>query len=289
MGNLVKTISIFCVLSIVAILANEPLHSQAQPIPISVTCRKSFLQGSYVLVVQNTSNGRLHLWLQAKGKNTAFELDAGKMEEFGWAQGYRFEANNLFAIGGDGYQTLEQRMPNVELNPVKIDFSNDGGLAMSLSQSYLQERLPKHLKLPITKASSGFEISLNQMPQIILKNGSERIYSDATLQASVFSGRVRFPLAATVSFVPSYFPSSGEVAATQIKVENIDVNIPNSDIGLLPANWREQATQIINNILPGLFDKFVVYKIEKKWLKNILNAVNLRAKVIDGRLEIIIL
>ena len=285
-----KSIFTFALLTIIAIFPTDFLNSQTKPLPIAVTCRKSFLQGSYVLQIQNSSNERLHLWLQAKGSVTGFELHAGKIEEFGWAQGYRFDANNLFVIGGEGYDTLRQRMPNVELNPFKVDFSNDGGLLISLSQSYLQDRLPKLIKLPIIqKASNVFEISLNQIPQIILKEGSERIFSDATLQACVLSGKLRFPLAATVSFMPSYSPSTGEIVATQIKVENIDLNIPNSNIGILPPDWREQATQTINNILPALFDKFVLYKIEKKWLKNIVNAANPRAKVVDGRLEITIL
>jgi len=275
---------------LVALVAHEPLHSQTKPLPVSVTCRKSFLQGSYVLQIQNTSNEQLRLWLQAKGKISPFVLPAGKMEEFGWAQGFRFDANNVFAMGADGYDTLKQRMPNGELNPFKIDFAEDGSLAISLSQSYLQERVPKFIKLPIKqRASNIFEISLNQIPQIILEDGSERIFSDATLQASVMSGRLRFPVVASVSFVPSYSPSTGEISATQIKIENIDVNVPNSDIGLLPQDWREQVSQVINNILPVVFAKFVFYKIEKNWLKEILNAVNLRTKVVDGRLELIIL
>lgn len=271
-------------------IGNAPVYPQAKSLPISVTCRKSFLQGSYVLQIQNTSNELLRLWLEAKGKITPFDLAAGKLEEFGWAQGYRFDANNLFLIGGEGYDTLKQRMPNVELNPVKVDFSRDGGLALSFSQSYLQQRLPEWIKLPFkTKASSDLEISLDEMPRITLVDGSERVHSDVNLHASLLSGRLRFPLVTQISFLPSYSPSTGEVTVSHVIVEDVNVNVPNSDIGLLPHDWREQITKTINIILPSFFDKRVVYKVEKKWVKNLLEAVNLRAKIIDGRLELIIL
>lgn len=120
------------------VTSNVSQQSQARPLLIAVTCRKSFFEGSYVLQIRNSSNEKLNLWLQAKGNISSFLLSAGKMVEFGWAQGYRFDANNLFLIGGSGFDTIRQVMPNIELSPRRIGFSKDGGLAFSLSESFLQ-------------------------------------------------------------------------------------------------------------------------------------------------------
>ena len=265
--TLPNTVSILCLLVVFALFPDALPQSQTNPLPIAVTCRKSLLQGSYVLQIQNSSKEQLSLWLQAKGKVTPFVLPGGKMKEFGWAQGYRFDANNLFLIGGAGYDTIRQVMPNVELSPWRIGFSKEGGIAVSLSQSFLQKRLPKYLQLPITeKASNVLQIALNEVPQIVLKEGSDRIYSDATLEGSLLSGRLRFPLVASVSFIPAYASSTGEITASQIKIENIDVKIPNSDVSLLPKDWLDQATRIVNNMLPVLFAQYVIYKLEKNWI-----------------------
>jgi len=285
-----NTIYIYFLLAILTIFPVEALQSQTRPLPLAVTCRKSLLEGSYVLQIQNSSKEDLDLWLQAKGKVTPFVLPAGKMKEFGWAQGYRFDANNLFLIGGNGYDTLRQVMPNVELSPWRIGFSTEGGLALSFSQAFLQARLPKYLELPVKqKASNVLEISLNQVPQIILKEGSDRIYSDAVLEASFFSGKVRLPIVAGVSFVPSYNAGTGELTASQIKIENIALKFPHSDLDIIPKDWTEQATQVVNKMLPVVFAKYVLYKLEKNWILKIAKAVNLRTKVLDGRLELVIL
>ncbi len=278
-----KTASIILLLAIISLFVNDSLRSQTKPLPIIVTCRESTFKGSYVLQIQNSSNEKLNLWLHAKGKTSPFLLPSGKMVEFGWAQGYKFDANNLFLIGGSGYDTIKQVMPNVELSPWRIGFSKDGGLAISLSQSFLQKELPKYLKLPIKEsASTAVEIELNQMPQIVLKEESDRIYSKAILQASLLSGKLHLPIVAEVSFIPSYIPDNGQIIASQIKIENIDMSV-------LPKEWLDDATQIVNKILPILFAKYVVYQLEKNWQLKIAKAMGLRTKVIDGRLEIIFL
>lgn len=213
-----KSLYAFSLLTIIAVFPTEFLNSQTKSLPISVTCRKSFLQGSYVLQIQNSSNEDLDLWLEAKGKTTSFVLPAGKMKEFGWAQGYKFDAKNLFLIGGTGYDPINKRMPEDELSPWRIGFSKEGGLALSLSQSFLQDRLPKYLQLPIMEKPTNYlEVSLNQIPMIILKEGSDRIYTDATFEGSLSSGRVRLSIVASASFIPSYASATGEVTASQIK------------------------------------------------------------------------
>src|SRR5208283_593616 len=115
-----KTASIIFLLAVSIFYTNDSLQSQTKPLPITVRCRESTFEGSYVLQIQNSSNEKLDLWLQAKGKISPFLLPAGKMVEFGWAQGYKFDSNNLFLIGGNGYDTTKGLMPNVELSPIRI-------------------------------------------------------------------------------------------------------------------------------------------------------------------------
>lgn len=264
------------------VLFADSLQSQTKPIPITVTCRESTFKGSYVLQIQSMSNDKLNLWLQAKGKTSQFLLPAGKVMEFGWAQGYKFDANNLFLVGSSGFDTIKQVMPNVELSPWRIGFA-DGGLALSLSQSFMQTRLPKYLELPVKENLSNIlEVALNQVPQIILKEGSERIYANANLEASITSLNLHVPIVASVSFVPSYVVSTGQIIASQITVENIDMNV-------LPKEWIDETTKIVNKVLPALFAKYVFYQLEHKWLLKVAKVVHLRTKVIDSRLEIIIL
>jgi hypothetical protein len=147
----------------------------------------------------------------------------------------------------------------------------------------LQDRLPKYLKLPIKEnGSTVLEIELNQMPQILLKEGSGRIYANAILQASLFFAKLPGSIVANISFVPFFNSATGQLGVSQISVENIDMNI-------LPKKWLDEATRIVNKMLPELFAKYIIYQFEKNWLLKIAKIVNLRTKVIDRRLEIIIL
>jgi len=278
-----KIISILSLFAIFTSFANESLQSQTKPIPVVVTCRRAILTRSYVLQIQNSSDETLNLWLQAKEKFTPFALPARKMVEFGWAQGYHFDANNLFLIGGDGYDTIKQVMPNVELSPWRIDFPKDGGVAVSLSQSYLQEVLTKNLGLPVMQNfGKVFKMELDQPPQVILEEGSDSVYANAVFQALTFSGKVRFPVVASVSFIPFYNSANGEISATQIRVVNIDMIA-------LPKEWLDGATQIVNEIIPTLFSKCVIYKLDRSQLK-IAKLINVhKIRVNDGRLEILIL
>lgn len=130
--------------------------------------------------------------------------------------------------------------------------------------------------------SNYFEIALNQIPQIILREGTDRIYANAILEASLFSSNLQIPIVADISFIPSYTPATGQISASQIKVENIDMNI-------LAKEWLDVATEIVNKLLPTLFAKYVIYQLENKWVIKMARVVNLRTKVIDGRLEMIIL
>lgn len=278
-----KTASTIFLLAVSIFFTNDSLHSQTKPLPITVSCRESTFEGSYVLQVHNSSNEKLDLWLQAKGKISPFLLPAGKMVEFGWAQGYKFDANNLFFIGGNGYDTTKGLMPNIELSPIRITAPKDGGIGLSISQSLLQSQLPKNLQLPIKeKYSTVFEVEINQVPQIKLIEGSDKIYINAILQTSLFSTKAHIPIAVSISSIPFYTPATGQLGVTQIRVESININ-------LLPKEYLDAITQLVNDILPFVFNKYVIVQLEKKWQLKLAHFASLRTRVNDGRLEILIL
>lgn len=277
-----KKFSFLKLLLIYILCINFKLLPQLQHIPVNVTYRKAILTRSYVLQIQNASNETLDLWLQAKGKITTFTISSGKTIDFGWAQGYHFDANNLFLIGGSGFDTLKYVMPNVELSPWRITFPSGGGLALSLSQYILQQQIAKGLKIPIKIYSSRiFNLSINQVPQIILKETSNRIFINSVLQVSLFSNNVIVPIEVILSCVPSYDRLTGQLIASQIKVENINLNT-------LQSQYMNETTQIINQLLPSLFNKYVVFQLKKSWQLKLAKLVGLRTSVDDGRLEIII-
>ena len=184
MIHILKKVHFLLLLVVLTFFANDTLQSQGKTIPVKVSYRKAILTRSYVLQIQNISNETLNLWLQAKGKISTFNLPPGKRINFGWVQGYHFDANNLFLIGGNGYDTLRYVMPNVELSPWRVTFPKGGGLALSFSQSFLQDQLAKRLKLPMTINSSRFlRISIDQTPNIVLKEGTDRIYLNVVINA----------------------------------------------------------------------------------------------------------
>lgn len=274
---------VILILAFFSFLANDFLQSQTKPIPVIVTCRKSLLGGSYVLQLRNTSNEQLNLWLDAREQKSTVLIPDGKMKEIGWAQGYRFDATDLLFIGGDGYDTLRQAMPNTELSACRIDFSKDGSLTLNLSQSFLQDLLPKFLKLPIKETySNALEVAINELPQIDLRDRSDRIYANVVIQVTLFSGKVHIPINTIFSFLPFYVPSTGILGASQIKVENIDINA-------LPQEWLEEVTKIINTLLPIWFSKLEIYRLDKTTLKY-CKFFNVRQiSVHNRRLEIILL
>lgn len=271
----------FCLIANFYIFATKPIPIQANSIPINISCRESLLQGSYVLIIQNISNNDLKLWLKGKNKTTDFLLRARKTQEFGWAQGFKFDANNQFSIGSDGFDTIHQSMPEKELSPWRIGFGN-GGISISLSREYLQTKLTKNIKLPIRKANKILTIELQQPPTIILKENSERIYADVTFYTKYFNNILTVPINTTVSFIPVYINTSGQLWASQINLEKINMNGLSNDA-------LNNVKQSVNLMLQELFSDHIIYQIEKKWLLNIAKVLNLRTKVEDGRLEILIL
>ena len=234
---------------------------QTQQLPVVVTCRKSFFGGSYVLQIQNTSVSQLKIWLEAKERIATFLIPADRMINVGWAQGFQFDANDIFFIGSDGYDTLREAMPSTELSAKRIGFSQDGSLTINLSQSFLQNQLSKYFKLPIIQNFPRIvDLEVNQMPQIILRDGSNRIYANVVLQSLTFSGKVRIPINVTVSFVPYYIASTGIIEASQINVDNINING-------LPQQWFTQVTNIINQLIPIWFSNVQLFQIDRTALK----------------------
>jgi hypothetical protein len=270
---------LFIVVAFLAFLATSFSQLQTNPLPVEVSCRKSLIGGSYVLQIGNTSSSQLNIWLDAREKFATFLIPAGKSKEIGWVQGYRFDANDVFFIGSDGYDTLRKAMPCAELSTFRIGFSNDGALTINLSQSFLQNQLSKYLRLPIKQNSKILDVEVNEIPQIILRDRSDRIYANVNLQTTSFSGKVHIPIKVAISFVPSFIPSTGVIIASQITVDNINING-------LPKEWLTEVTTIINQLLPVWFSSIQIYRLDKTTLKY-CEFVNVRqVSVHDGRLEI---
>ena len=234
---------------------------QTQQLPVVVTCRKSFFGGSYVLQIQNTSASQLKIWLEAREKIAAFLIPVGRMIEIGWVQGFRFDEGEAFFIGADGYVTLRETMPSTGLSAIRIGFLQDGSLTLNLSQSFIQNQLSKYFKLPMIQNYPRIvELEINEMPQIILRDGSNRIYANVVLQSLTFSGKVRIPINVIVSFVSYYIASTGIIAASQINVDNININE-------LPQQWFTQITNIINQLIPIWFSNVQLFQLDRTTLK----------------------
>ncbi len=252
---------LFLVVAFVVPFSNNFSQQQSKPLPVVISCRKSFLGGSYVLQIKNTSASSLKIWIDARGKIATYNIPAGRMKKIGWVQGFRFDANDIYFIGSDGFNTIKQVMPSKELSAIRLGFSNDGALTINLSQSFLQKQLNKYLKLPISQNYPKIiDIELNQRPKIILKNISDKIYVDVVLQTISFSGKVHVPINLVVSFIPSYATGTGAIMASQIKVDDIN-------IGGFPKQWFSQVTDIINKLIPIWFSNIKLFQIDKTTLK----------------------
>lgn len=233
--------------------------------------------------LQNISTEQLNIWLDAREKIATYLIPAGKMKEIGWVQGFRFDDNDNFFIGGSGYDTIRQTMPNTGLSACRISFLKDGSLTINLSQSYIQGLLPKFLELPIKRTySNNLEVAITDLPQIILKDRSDRIYANILIHVTLFSGKINIPMNVILSFVPFYVPTKGSLGASQIKVENIEINA-------VPKEWLEEVTNIINQLLPIWFSKLEIAQLDKTTMKY-CKFFNVReVNVHNGRLEIILL
>ncbi|HLX12553.1 MAG TPA: DUF1439 domain-containing protein [Bacteroidota bacterium] len=252
-------------------------------LPLSITCRQSLVTRSYVLQIRNTSNDPEDLWLGAKGKITPFKLEGGKSIEFGWVQGYHFDANNKFQIWDQTNDTVSESMPDSELSPFRIGWSKDAGINVSFAKSFVNEQLTQHVKLPVQKAlGKTLQVTIDRPPRVELREGSNRIYLSATITASVPSSTAQIPLTAAISCLPSYNQAAGEIGVADIRLENLDIS-------QLPTEWFDPTKQLVNDLLPEVFSNFVLTKLKQDWLVKLAKDVNLRAKVIDGRLEAIIL
>lgn len=275
-----KTRLLFIVVAFLVFFSTGYPQLETKQLPVVVTYRKSLFGGSYVLQIRDTSASPLKIWLDARGKIATFRIPAGRMKEIGWVQGFRFDANDIFFIGADGYDTLKQAMPGSELSAVRIGFSKNRAFTINLSQSYLQKQLAKYLELPLKQKYPKIgKIEINEMPQIILRDRSNRIYSNVVLLVIVFSGKVRIPINVTVSFVPSYIRSTGVIMASQINIDHIN-------IAQLPENWFREVTTFINQLLSIWFSKVQIFQLDKNMLKYCKFFSVHKISVNNGRLEI---
>jgi len=266
-------------LAVLTILLSPIAKSQTTPLPVSTSVRKSFLGGSYVLQVRNTSNALLALWLEAKEKSYTFSLPPGTTKDIGWAQGFKFDANDAYFISGNGFDTLKQVMPSPDLSPYRIAFPPNGGLAISFSQSFLQNQLPKYLALPIKQSSRIVDVAVTDVPEITLKDGSDRVYANIPVHTSWVSGKAQIPMNAMVSFVPQFDPSSGKIVASSIKLENIQIEG-------IPGEWLNDLATVTNSILPLVFGSYQFCQLDKTVMKYI-RFFNVQAIVVRGaRLEV---
>ena len=120
------------------------------------------------------------------------------------------------------------------------------------------------------------------MPTIILQDGSNRIYAKAIVHSSWFSGKVNVPVNITISFVPRYEPSTGKFFATDIKVEQMDVQ-------LIPQDWLAGFTEVVNRIIAMKFSQYELFQLDKNILKY-ARFFNVRKIVIHkARVEILLL
>jgi hypothetical protein len=249
-------------------------------LPIKTGVRKSFLGGSYVLQVQNMSDNEITLWLEAKEKIDSYILQPRGFKDIGWAQGYRFEANDAFFLWADGCDTIRQMMPIDELSPWKIRFTENGGLSLNLSQSYVQNCLRTEVKMPIEQSYSNVvHVAIDNIPQVIFRDGSNRIFADIPVTTKWFRASAKVVIKTTVSFIPIYEPSSGKVLATDLQINNIDIN-------LVPKEWLNSFKDVVNQLLVTLFKPVVIFQIDNSLLKY-AQLLNVRKMVIrDGRLDI---
>ena len=263
-------------LSLFVFLANIHSQSLTKQVPIETSFRKSFLGGSYVLQVVNTSESALVIWLDARGKADYFTLYPGTMKSIGWAQGYRFDANEIFFIGAEGYEIFRGSTPSAEINEIRYGFTDNGALTINLSQTYLQRQLPNYISLPIkVKHPKIAELKVNEMPQIVFVDRSDKIYAQVDIVATVFSGKVDIPIKTIVSFVPSFNRSTGAIEASQIYVDNLTIEN-------LPEEWFTEIKNFINNLTTALFSKVQIHQLDEKTLKY-CNFFNVRQITVNNR------
>lgn len=278
-----KRILAFFFLAIVLSIKYADVIAQPKSLPLDVTCRKSLLRGSYVLQLHNTSSNNLAIWLEARGSKATLLIPPGKTKEIGWIQGFKFDANDVFFVGADGYDTIKQAMPNSELSHFRIGFAKNGGLSIRLSQSYLQSLLPKYLELPVNQAvSNAFEVRVVEIPKIVLKDRSDRLFANVLIHAIITSGKIDIPIHTSLSFIPLYDPVTGTLFASQTKVES-------TEITLVPKEWMEDVTKFVNEFMPVWMPQFQIYQMDKTALKY-CRFFNVREiNIQDGRIEIVIL
>ncbi len=92
----------------VCVLAAIPGCQNSTP-PVTLTCRNSLVNRGLVLIVTNSSENHLSLWVHSKsnnsilGKKRTFSLSPGANHEIGWLEDFHLGNNSAVAIGGEGF------------------------------------------------------------------------------------------------------------------------------------------------------------------------------------------
>jgi len=230
--------------------------------------------------VQNTSDNEILLWVEAKEKIDNFKLQPHGSKDIGWAQVFRFDANDAVFLWSEGYDTLRLMMPGNELSPWRLRFAKEGGLLLSLSQSFIQDRVQKEIKPPIEQSYSNIvRASVTEVPQIILRDGSNRIYAEVPITTYWFNTSMKVIVKTRVSFVPEYQQSDGKFFATNLQLDDVNID-------LVPQQWLSDLKSLINQLLIRIFKPVEIFQLDKSLLKY-ARFFNVRGVIVhDGRLEV---
>ena len=88
--------------------------------PVDCHSRVSLVNRGLVLVVSNSSDRELSLWVHAfanddvVGKKTTFSLSPNATEEFGWLQDFHLGTNSTVTIGGEGFASITLKMDELK-------------------------------------------------------------------------------------------------------------------------------------------------------------------------------
>lgn len=72
-------------------------------VPVCCYMRDSVWGKGKVVIVENTSDNTINLWLYAHGRTSRFSVGPRGRNELGWLEGYEFGENSTVTIGGEGF------------------------------------------------------------------------------------------------------------------------------------------------------------------------------------------
>lgn len=243
--------------------------------PVVITFRKSTLYTSYVVRIRNFTEDTLNLCFSALGKKSTFISLPDVYKEFGWLEGYSIGANNTVSIGGEGFTTINCFPPTTELSNIKIYFTEEG-LGFSLSQEYLQSEAKKYFKTNKKSWLQIFDAELNNAPEILLNENSDRIFANANISISFLIGVVSYEVDVEASGVPYYDIESKGIYLNNIKIENISFNS-------VPKDKLDGIEEIANEFLDLFLSSYCLKKFnDNDWKFKMVKGIAIK----NGRLVV---